>query len=68
MWNWIKRKLGFSTEEQPEESPIFVEADDPFMAMMVNEVWRTGKPHIGHIDADGNFVMEVIEEKKDAKI
>lgn len=38
-----------------------VETDDPHTAAMVNQVWKTGKPHIGTVDHNGNFEMQEID-------
>ena len=57
----LKRIKQFFTRTKKAERLLIVETDDPFMAAIVGEVFRTGKPHIGSVDDNGNFEMKEVE-------
>jgi len=44
-----------------EHDGIFVEADDPNMARIVAEAWKTNKTLIGQVDEKGDLVIRESE-------
>ena len=44
-----------------EKTGIMVETDDPFIAQIVAQTFKTGKPHIGRRDDKGNAKIDKLE-------